>query len=140
MLFTSIDHVNAFSRILVVLKLIICFYNRSAVPADSPPDELKFCCGQLISKGSGLEHKHCDGKEEDYHVGGLVIELERCPHPNCSARFSMHPLKNLAHQDTMHRSIILYSCGACRIATSQREPLIVISFEAMVAWLGLKLT
>ena len=90
------------------------FYNRSAVSANSPPDELKFCCEQLISKGSGLEHKHCDGKEEDYHVGGLVIELERCPHPNCSTRFSMHPLKNLAHQDTMHRSIILYSCGACR--------------------------
>ena len=90
------------------------FYNRSVVPANSPPDELKFCCRQLISNGSGLEHKHCDGKEEDYHVGGLVIELERCPHPNCSAPFSMHLLKNLAHQDTMHRSIMLYSCGACR--------------------------
>ena len=26
----------------------------------------------------------------------------------------MNPLKNLAHQDTVHRSIILYSCGVCR--------------------------
>ena len=89
-------------------------YNRSAVSADSPPDELKFCCGQLISKGARLEHKLYDGKEEAYHMGELVIELEKYPHPNCGASFSMHPLKNLAHQDTVHRSILLYSCGACR--------------------------
>ena len=57
---------------------------------------------------------HCNGKEEDYHVGGSVIELERCPDVYCGSRFSMNPLKNLAHQDTVHRSIILYSCGACR--------------------------
>ena len=110
-------HVNALSRILAILNLTIIFlcYNRAAVSADSPPDELKLCCGQLISKESGWEHKHCNEKEEDYHVGGgLVIELERCPHANCGSRFSMHPLKNLAHQDTIHRSIILYSCGACR--------------------------
>ena len=90
------------------------FYKRAVIPASGPPDELKLCYGQLILKESGWEHKHCDGKEEDYHVGGLVIELERCPHPNCSSCFSMHPLKNLAHQDTVHRSIILYSCGVCR--------------------------
>ena len=107
-------HVNALSRISAILNLTICFYNRATVSAGSPPDELKLCCGQLISKESGWEHKHCDGKEEDYHVGGFVIELERCPHANCSSHFSMHPLKNLAHQDTVHRSIILYSCGVCR--------------------------
>ena len=44
----------------------------------------------------------------------LVIELEKYPHPNFGARFLMHPLKNLAHQDTVHHSIMLYSCGACR--------------------------
>ena len=90
------------------------FYNRAAVSDDDPPDELKMCCGQLILRESGWEHKHCNGKEEDYHVGGLMIELERCPHINYGSRFSMNPLKNLAHQDTVHRSIILYSCGVCR--------------------------
>ena len=94
--------------------MTICFHNRAAVSTISPPDELKLCCGQLISRESGWEHKHCDGKEEDYHMGGFVIELERSPHPNCSSCFSMHPLKNLAHQDIVHRSIILYSCGVCR--------------------------
>ena len=56
----------------------------------------------------------CDGNEEDYHVGGLVIELERCPHIGCVLRFSMNPLKNIAHQDIVHQSIILCSCGVCR--------------------------
>ena len=103
------------SKMLEILILIFFFfYNRAAVSANGPPDELKTCCGQFISRTSGWEHKHCSGKEEDYHVGGLVIELERCPHVNCGSRFPMNPLKNLAHQDTVHRSIILYSCGACR--------------------------
>ena len=56
----------------------------------------------------------CDRNEEDYHVGGLVIELERCPHTSCGLHFSMNPLKNIVHQDIVHRSIILYSCGVCR--------------------------
>ena len=90
------------------------FNNRAAVSADGPPDKLKICCGQLVLRESSWEHKHCSGKEEDYHVGGLVIELERCPHFNCGSHFSMNPLKNLAHQDTIHRSIILYSCRVCR--------------------------
>ena len=47
-------------------------------------------------------------------MGGMVIELEKCPHLNCGVRFSMHLLKNLTHQDTVHQSVILYSCGACR--------------------------
>ena len=64
-------------------------------------DELKFCCGQLVSYGSGTEHQLCDGKEA-------------YPHPNCDMRFPMHPLKNLAHQDIIHRSIIVHSCVACR--------------------------
>ena len=103
-----------FDYIYYLFLLFYFFYNRAAVSANSPPDELKTCCGQLISRECGWEHKHCCGKEEDYHMRGLVIELERCPHINCGAHFSMNPLKNLAHQDTVHRSIILYSCGACR--------------------------
>ena len=99
---------------MTIFIIIIFFYNRAAVSANGPPDELKTCCGQLISRESGWEHKHCSGKEEDCHVGGLVIELERCPHVNCGSHFSMNPLKNLAHQGTVHWSIILYSCGSCR--------------------------
>ena len=74
----------------------------------------KMCCGQLLLREAGCKHQHSNGKEEDYHLGDLVIELERCPHVNCLSRFSMNPLKNLAHQDTVHHSIILYSCGVYR--------------------------
>ena len=42
------------------------------------------------------------------------MELETCPHFNCGAHFPMRPLENIVHQDTIHRSCILYSCGACR--------------------------
>ena len=89
-------------------------YDRAALPADDPHDELKICCGQLIAKEASWKHKLCDGNEEDYHVGGLVIELERCPHIGCGSCFTMNPLKNIVHQDTVHQSIILYSCGVCR--------------------------
>ena len=89
-------------------------YNRAAAPADDLRDELKICCSQLISNEAGWQHKLCDGNKEDYHVGGLVIELERCPHTGCGSRFHMNPLKNIAHQDIAHRSIILYSCGVCK--------------------------
>ena len=89
-------------------------YNRAMAPADDIRDELKICCGQLISNEVGWQHKLCDGNEEDYHVGGLVIELERCPHTGCGSRFHVNPLKNIAHQDIVHRSIILYSYGVCR--------------------------
>ena len=107
------------SKILVIVNfdyiyLFFFFYNRAAVSVNGPPDELKICCGQLVSGESSWEHKHCSEKEEDYHVGGLVIELERCPHVNYGSHFSMNPLKNLAHQDAVHQSIILYSCGVCR--------------------------
>ena len=89
-------------------------YNRATAPADDLHDELKICCGQLISREADWEHKMCDGNEEDYYVGGLVIELERCPHTGCGLCFSMNPLKNIVHQDIVHHSIILYSCGVCR--------------------------
>ena len=89
-------------------------YNRAAAPADDLGDELQICCGQLISKEAVWQHKLCDGNEEDYHVEGLVIELERCPHTGCGSRFHMNPLKNIVHQDIVHHCIILYSCGVCR--------------------------
>ena len=96
------------------LQFFFYTYNRAAASADDLHDELKICCGQLISREASWEHKMCDGNEEDYHVGGLVIELERCPHIGCGSCFNMNPLKNIAHQDIVHRSIILYSCGVCR--------------------------
>ena len=99
----------------IFLLLFFFFaYNRATASADDLYDELKICGGQLISKEASWEHKLCDGNDEDYHVGGLVIEFERCSHVGCGLRFTMNPLKNIAHQDTIHRSIILYSCGVCR--------------------------
>ena len=94
--------------------IFIFTYNRAAASADDLHDELKVCCGQLILREAGWEHKLCDGNQEDYHVGGLVIELERCPHIGSGSHFNMDPLKNIAHQDILHCSIILYSCGVCR--------------------------
>ena len=72
---------------MIAFSIIIIFsaYNRAAASADDPHDELKICCGQLISREAGWEHKLCDRNEEDYHVGGLVIELERCPHIGCGS-------------------------------------------------------
>ena len=93
---------------------IFFIYNRAAAPADDLGDELKICCGQLISKEAGWQHKLCDGDEDGYHMGGLIIELEKCPCFGCGARFYMNPLKNIAHQDVVHRCIILFSCGVFR--------------------------
>ena len=89
-------------------------FNRAAGPAIELHDELKIHCGQLISREAGREHNMCGRDEEDYRVGDLVIELERCPHTSCGSRFNMNPLKNIAHQDIVHHCTILYSCGICR--------------------------
>ena len=102
------------SIIILNISFLLYIYNRAATPAADLSNELKICCGQLISKEAGWQHKLCDGNEEDYHVGGLVIELERCPHTCCGSQFHMNPLKNIAHQDIVHRSVIVYSCGICR--------------------------
>ena len=112
--------------------------NRAAVSADDPPNELKMCYGQVISREAGWEHKHCNRKEEDYHVGGLVIELERCPRVNCGSRFSMNPLKNLAHQDTVHQSIICIYVVRVEVVMCQRELSIATLSGAMVAQLDLR--
>ena len=61
-----------------------------------------------------MEHTLCDGKEDAYHLGGLVMELEVCSHPNCDERFPMHPVRNLAHQDIVHHSIKVHTCAICR--------------------------
>ena len=60
------------------------------------------------------EHTLCDGVEEAYRVGGLSIELEKCPHPGCGARFYASPIQNLQHQDSIHRGVLAYICAACR--------------------------
>ena len=76
-------------------------------------DEIMFCCGQLIAHGLG-EHVLCHGKEDKFTLGLLLLELEKCPHSGCGARFGMTPLRNLEHQDTIHHCILSYLCGACR--------------------------
>ena len=77
-------------------------------------DELQGCCGQLLAINCESEHTLCDGVEEAYRVGGLSMELEKCPHPGCGAWFYASPTQNLQHQDSVHRGVLAYICGACR--------------------------
>ena len=77
-------------------------------------DELQGCCGQLLVTNHEYEHMLCDGVEEAYRVGGLSIELEKCPHPGCGVRFYASPTQNLQHQDSVHCGVLAYVCGACR--------------------------
>ena len=58
-------------------------------------DELRGCCGQLLATNHEREHTLCDGVEEAYIVGGLSIELEKCPHPGCGGWFYASPTQNL---------------------------------------------
>ena len=77
-------------------------------------DELRGCCGQLLATNHECEHTLCDGVEEAYRVGGLSIELEKCPHPGCGVQFYSSPTQNLQHQDSVHHGVLAYVCGACR--------------------------
>ena len=77
-------------------------------------DELRGCCGQLLAASRESKHMLCDGVEEAYRVGGLLIELEKCPHPGCGAQFYAFPTQNLQHQDSIHRGVLAYICAACR--------------------------
>ena len=58
-------------------------------------DELRECCGKLLATDRESEHTLCDRVEEVDWVGGLSIELEKCPHPGCGARFYASPGQNL---------------------------------------------
>ena len=77
-------------------------------------DELGGCYGQLLTTNCKCERTLCDGVEEAYRVGGLSIELEKCPHPGCGAQFYASPTQNLQHQDSVHCGVLAYVCGACR--------------------------
>ena len=77
-------------------------------------DKLQGCCGQLLATNWESEHTLCDGVEEAYRVGGLSIELEKCPHPGCGAQFYASPSQNLRHQDSIHHGVLAYICAACR--------------------------
>ena len=77
-------------------------------------DELWGSCGQLLTTNRECEHTLCDGVEEEYRVGGLSIELEKCPCPGCGAQFYASPPQNLQHQDSVHHGVLADVCGACR--------------------------
>ena len=80
------------------------------INVDEGTEDLRMCCGQLLAINHEHEHTLCDSKEDAYSMGGLSIELERCPHGGCGARF-FSPGQNLQHQDSMHRAILSYVCG-----------------------------
>ena len=99
---------------LVSYLFVTHFFYR--VEADIDPtagrDKVMFCCGQLVAKGHGQQHLLCNGEEDKLTTGGLLLELEKCPH--LWARFPMAPLRNLEHQDTIHHAILSYVCATCR--------------------------
>ena len=92
---------------MIHLESILCleqnlvYFTRMLVQEDLEEGmhELWGCCGQLLATNHECEHTLCDGVEEAYRVGGLSIELEKCPHPGCGAQFYSSPTQNLQHQD-----------------------------------------
>ena len=98
----------------IFLKII--YFTRTPVQEDLEEgrDELRGCCGQLLATNCKCEHTLCDGVEEPYRVGGLSIELEKCPHPGCGGQFYSSPSQNLQHQDSVHGGVLAYVCGTCR--------------------------
>ena len=107
---------------MIHLESILClernFIYSTRMPAqedlEEGTDDLWACCGQLLVTNHEHEHTLCDEEEEPYRVGGLSIELEKCPHPNCGVQFYSSPTRNLQHQDSVHHAILAYVCGACR--------------------------
>ena len=93
----------------------LAYFARMPVQEDTEKgtDELRMCCGQLLTNKRDVEHSLGDGEEDLYMVGGLSIELECCPHRGCGARF-LSLMENLRHQDTIHHAILSYVCAACR--------------------------
>ena len=87
-------------------------------------DELRGCFGQLLATNHECEHMLCDGVEEAYRVGGLSIELEKCPHPGCGTWFYASPTQNLQHQDSVHHGVLTYVCGTCRGIYVSEGPLV----------------
>ena len=60
------------------------FYTRMPVLEDIKEecmDELMECCGKLLATNWESEHTLCNGVEDAYRVGRLLIKLEKCPHP-----------------------------------------------------------
>ena len=98
---------------ILYLERNLIYFTRMPVQEDleEGTDELWGCCGQLLATNCKCEHMLCDGVEEAYRVGGLSIELEKCPHPACGAQFYSSPTQNLQHQ---HHGVLAYVCGACR--------------------------
>ena len=99
-----------------VLRKKSTYFTRMPVQEDLEEgmDELRGCCRQLLATNHECEHMLCDGVEEAYKVGGLSIEIEKCPHHGCGAQFYASPTQNLQHQDSVHCGILAFVCGACR--------------------------
>ena len=115
---------------ILYLERNLIYFTRMPVQEDleEGTDELQGCCGQLLVTNCKCEHTLCDGVEEPYRVGGLSIELEKCPHPDCGVQFYSSPTQNLQHQDSVHCGVLAYVCGPCRGMYILRGPLCAISF------------
>ena len=83
---------------IYILKENFIYFTRMPVLEDIEEEcihKLQECCGQLLATNRESEHTLCDGLEEVYRVGGLLIELEKCPCPGCGTRFYASPSQNL---------------------------------------------
>ena len=72
---------------ILYLERNLIYFTRMSAQEDleEGTDELRGCCGQLLATNHKCEHTLCDGVEDPYRVGGLSIELEKCPHPGSGA-------------------------------------------------------
>ena len=75
---------------------------------------LFLCCGQLVGRKGGPRHINCAGSNSSFKVGGLFLEMEFCPFPQCAQTF-VDPESNISHQDEVHRCIKTWTCSICEI-------------------------
>ena len=108
---------NYFSIIDLFLNYLISFYHCSnhfhfnLNPLDGG---LFLCCGQLVGKKGRPQHVNCSSSSSGYKVGGLFLEMEFCPFPQCTQTF-VDPESNISHQEEVHRSVKMWMCSICEI-------------------------
>ena len=103
--------------IYIFFKLFFFFYlcsNRFHFNPNPMDGGLFLCCGQLVGKKGGPRHVNCSGSSSGYKVGGLFLEMEYSPFPQCAKTF-IDPESNISHQEEVHRSVKTWMCSICKI-------------------------
>ena len=105
--------IQHFSSILKILFFYL-FSNRFHFNPNVSDGGLFLCCGQLVGKKGGPRHVGCAGTNSGYRIGGLFLEMEYCPFPQCCKTFT-DPQSNIHHQEGTHRSVRMWWCPICEI-------------------------